>query len=262
MTASLHLLIRLTIRDLQERYMGTHLGIIWLILQPLMMLLIYTFVFSEVLAIRFDYAVDEANEETSIPFAFYVMAGLLAFNGFSDALSRGSQVLINNRDLLLNSSLPAWLLPLVPVLGSVVIELATLLFLLLALLVFSGHVSSLLWVYPLLLLIRLCFSLAGSYLLSIFSVFIRDIHSVLPMVLMLLMLLSPVFYPLNQVPEHYQGWYFWNPLTHLLEAYRGVVLTGQVEWQALLGLLLPAVFLVLISILVFNRLLRPARFVL
>lgn len=258
MTASLHLLIRLTIRDLQERYMGTHLGIVWLILQPLLMLLIYTFVFSEVLSIRFDYQAGE----TSIPFAFYVMAGLLAFNGFADALSRGSQVLLNHRDLLLNSSLPAWLLPLIPVLSSVVIELATLFFLLLALLVFTGQASDGLWFYPLLLLIRLCFSLAGSYLLSIFSVFIRDIQSILPMVLMLLMLLSPVFYPLNQVPEHYQSWYFWNPFTHLLEAYRGVVLTGQVEWQVVWVLLLLAVFLVALSVLVFNRLLRPARFVL
>jgi lipopolysaccharide transport system permease protein len=258
MTASLHLLVRLTIRDLQERYMGTHLGIIWLILQPLLMLLIYTFVFSEVLAIRFDYA----TGDTHIPYAFYVMSGLLAFNGFADALSRGSQVLLNNRHLLLNSSLPAGLLPLVPVLSSVVIELVTLVFLLLALLIVTGQFSPLLWAYPVLLLIRLCFSLAGSYVLSIFSVFVRDIHSALPMVLMLLMLLSPVFYPANQVPEHYQTWYFWNPLSHLLETYRGVLLTGDIDWKAIFTLCLFAMVLVMIARVVFKRLLRPARFVL
>ena len=107
----------MTKRDLKERYIGTSLGKLWLIFQPLFLLLIYTLVFSKILHVRFSDSL-----ETSI-FAFYLMAGLIAFNGFSESLTRAVNSLNSNRNLLLNTPLPAWVLPIIPVVSSIAIEL-------------------------------------------------------------------------------------------------------------------------------------------
>lgn len=258
MHSSLQLLYTLSKRDLQQRYQATMLGKLWLVLQPLLMLLVYAFVFGHVLNIRFD----QASNTNNIQFAFYVMAGLIAFNSVADALTRATTCLTDNRQLLLNSDLPVWVLPAVPVLVSLFLEALMILVFLIVIAVIEQHWLSSFWFIPILLLIRGCFSLALAYLFSVFNVFVRDIAQALPMMLMGLMLLSPVFYPVSQVPEPFQAFYFWNILTHLLEAYRQVLLEGQVDVWMLAGLLGVASMTLLVSWSVFKTLLPQARYVL
>jgi len=201
---ALHLLYTLSKRDLQQRYQATMLGKLWLVLQPLLMLLVYTFVFGEVLNIRFDQA-GSVSEANNLQFAFYVMAGLIAFNSMADALTRAATSITDNRQLLLNSALPVWVLPAVPVFASLFLEVLMIAVFLLAIAVMQQHwLNSFLFI-PVLLLIRVFLSLALAYLLSVFNVFVRDIAQALPMILMVLILLSPVFYPIIYMPEHFHS---------------------------------------------------------
>lgn len=260
MHQTLHLLYTLSKRDLQQRYQATMLGKLWLIVQPLLMLLVYTFVFGEVLNIRFDST--ENTVATHLPFAFYIMVGLIVFNSMADSLTRAASSITDNRQLLLNSALPAWVLPAVPVFASLFLEALMIAVFLLVIAFMQQHwLSSYLFI-PVLLLIRGFLSLALAYLLSAFTVFIRDIAQALPMMLMLFMLLSPVFYPVSYVPEPFQRFYAWNGLTHVLDAYRQVLLEGQVDRFMLFSLLAVAMMTCVISYLIFNKLLPRARYVL
>ena len=107
-------------RELKERYVGTALGITWLIIPPLAMLLVYSLVFGEVLQLRLH------TETNSTQFALALLTGLAAFNALAEVLTRAPNLLIERRDLLLNSALPAALLPLIPVGVSLVLENITL----------------------------------------------------------------------------------------------------------------------------------------
>lgn len=250
------LIIELTQRDLQARYIGTSLGKFWLLLQPLMLLLIYTLVFSKILNIRFDQSAHSAN------FAFYLMAGLMAFNGFSESLTRSIGILNQNRNLLLNTPLPAWVLPIVPVLSSVVIELITLVFFVLFFVIIEQSIPFNLWLYPFILLIRLFLSLAGSYFFSIISVFFKDIGQALPMLLTLLLFVSPILYPLQQVPSEYQPLFFYNIFSHLVEAYRTVLIAGDIPWLSIFTLLIISSTLCFVTFSLFQKLIPSARRVL
>ena len=115
--AHLTLLGQLLRRDIQERYHGTALGMAWLLLQPLALLLVYTLVFGEILQVRQGIAHEKVSH-----FAFYLLAGLGMFNALADVLVRAPLLLTEKRDWLLHSSLPAYLLPLVPVGTSILLE--------------------------------------------------------------------------------------------------------------------------------------------
>ena len=190
------------------------------------------------------------------------MAGLIAFNGFSESLSRSANLLSNNRNLLLNTPLSAWILPIIPVLSSMVIEIISVILLLIFFAVIESSLSSWLWLYPALLLVRLFLSLAGSYLISILSVFFKDIGQALPMLLTVLLFISAILYPLEIVPEAYQPLFFWNVMSHLVEAYRTVLLGGELHWQAITALLFISSVLLAGAISLFQKLINQARLVL
>ena len=252
----LPLIIDMTKRDLKERYIGTSLGKFWLVLQPLLLLLIYTLVFSKILNVRFE---SSHNEST---FAFYLMAGLIAFNGFSESLTRSVNTLSTNRNLLLNTPLPAWVLPIIPVFSSMVIELISVVLLLVFFVVFESSLSVVVWLYPVLLLSRLLLSLSGSYLLSIFSVFFKDIGQALPMLLTVLLFVSPILYPMSIVPDTYQPLFFWNLMSHVVEAYRAILLEGEIHGSTIAWLLLISSALCIGAVALFQKLINQAKLVL
>jgi len=257
-----YLIYSLSKRDLQQRYRGTWLGIIWLVLQPIILVLIYTFVFSNVLNSRFDYS--PANNV--VPVAFYIMAGLLVFNYLSDAVIRSASVFIENESLLKHSSISVMILPIVPVLSSIVLEfIFAIIFLFALLLLQQMTLSHLLWallIYPLLLFLRVILTLSLSFWVSVLSVFIRDVLTALPMLFMLLLLLSPIFYPIEAVPESMQWFYTINPMSHLLFLYRDLFLLGNFDFIYWLGLTALFSLFFLISFYSFSKLIIKIKYIL
>lgn len=243
-------------RDLSERYQGTVLGFAWLVLQPLFMLGLYTLVFSEVLQVRF-------NAQTSNShFACYVFTGLLAFNALSEVMTRSTTVITERRDLLLNTALPSWVLPIIPVTVSVMLELISLSVLLLALsLTQQLQLLGVLFYLPF-LVVRVLFSLAVAYSLAVLGVFLRDLRQLIPALLTVLLFISPLLYPLELIPESLRPLYHWNPLAHLVEAYRLALLQGQFDLERLSALLLVSSVCWLAAYLLFQSLMPRARYVL
>jgi len=250
------LLKSLLARDLKERYTNTILGLAWLLIQPLFLLILYTFVFSEVLKIRF-----ESTPSTAV-FAFYLFAGLLVFNALAEVLTRAPTLLTERRELLLNTPLPAWILPLLPVGTSLVLEWLALLILCLGLAWWGDMLGWGLVLYVPYCLVRVILSLAAAYCLAILGVFLRDLRQIMPAVLSVLLFISPVLYPLERIPEHFKPLYDWNLFGQLVQGYRQALLEGIFVWQHWLGLLLIATLCLGASLWLFQRLMGKARLVL
>lgn len=255
-TANLTLLWQLLRHDLRERYAGTVLGVFWLLAQPLFMLLVYALVFGEILQLRLGTSTDSAQ------FAAWLFAGLSVFNALAEVLTRAPSILTERRELLLNSPLPPVLLPLLPVGSSLVLELLSVGLLLLWLCT-SGQCQPLaVLFYPPFLLLRILFSLAFAYALAVLGVFLRDLRQMMPPLLTVLLLVSPIVYPLSAVPEQFHAWFDWNPLAQLVLGYRAALLEGSFLWQPFVGLLLLATVLLAGALWLFQRLLLRARYVL
>lgn len=253
---NLTLLWQLLRRDVQERYTGTVLGMFWLLAQPLFMLLVYALVFGELLQLRLGTQADSGT------FAAWLFAGLSVFNALAEVLVRAPVILVERRNLLLNSPLPSALLPLLPVGSSLVLELLSASLLLLWLCVQGQCHWQFVFFYPPFLLVRLLLSLALAYALAVLGVFLRDLRQLMPPLLTVLLLTSSIVYPLDVVPERFQPWFAWNPLAQLVQGYRRVLLDGVFPWGTFAALLLLSGIMLGTSIVLFQRLMPRARYVL
>lgn len=250
------LLKNLLARDLKERHTDTILGLFWLLIQPLFLLILYTFIFSEVLQIRF------TDTPSTTVFAFHLFAGLLVFNALAEVLTRAPALLTERRELLLNTPLPAWILPLLPVGTSLILEWLALFVLCLGL-VWRGEILG--WglvFYAPYCVLRVILSLAAAYCLAILGVFLRDLRQIMPAVLSVLLFISPILYPLERIPERFKPLYDWNLLGQLVQGYRQALLEGVFIWQHWLGLLSIAMLCLGASLWLFQRLIGKARLVL
>ncbi len=256
-TNLLNLGYQLLCREMRERYAGTLLGGCWLLLNPLFMLLVYSFIFGEVLQLRFGSTVT-ANSH----FAFYLFAGLLVFNGLSEVMTRSTLVLQDKRDMLLNTPLSPWLLPILPVMVSVLLEWLALSVLLLSMLAWGEFkLVSLLGYLPY-FLVRLMLSLALAFVIAPAAVFFRDLRLLMPAVLTVLLFISPILYPPEVIPERFWALYHWNLLSHLVAGYREVLLEGVFDVSRLWGLLSISSLALWFALWAFKHLMPRARYVL
>jgi lipopolysaccharide transport system permease protein len=248
MRGHLFLLKELVKRDFQGRYAGSALGLVWSFLQPLWMLLLFTFVFSTVMKISL------AGARTG-HFAIFLFSGLLPWMAVQEGVSRASTAVIDNSNLVKKLSFPAEILVLAVVLAALLHEaIAALIFL--GVLGFLGELA---WGgLPLLLLavpLQLALTLGLGLLLGAVNVFFRDIAQVLGMVFTGWFYLTPIVYPAAAVPARFRGWIALNPLTALVELYRQSFLGGAPALVPGTGALaLAAAVLLSAGFLLFRRL--------
>lgn len=211
-------LILMVQRDTLLRLKGTLLGPLWLLAQPLFLLMVYSFVFSGILKVTFRPGGDTGD------FALYLFAALVPFSALQDGLQRASGSLLENRDLLLKTQMPSGIFPAVATAGTLVQEITGLLILILA--AWSmGYVPGItLVLLPLLIALRLLLTFALAPLVALLAVFIKDVGQLLPMLLTALFFATPIIYPLEMVPESYRGIIQANPITWLVQSYRAVIL--------------------------------------
>lgn len=215
-------------RDLQARYRGSAIGLFWSVIHPLIMLVLYTFVFSTILRLRV------GAEEGTRHFAIYLFCGLLPWNAFAEALNRSSGVVLEHVNLIKRTIFPAVILPVNLVISGIINELIGLTILLTALLLTGHHFSLLVLTLPAVLLLQVTFTIGLAWIVAGITVFIRDLGQITGVALTLWLFLTPIFYPPTAVPE---GWRFLlniNPMYVLVEAYRGLILTGRLPaWPSL-----------------------------
>ena len=239
----------LVARDLKARYRGSVLGFAWSFVNPLLLLLIYSFVFTKIIP----------NETPNVkPYAVFIFCGILPWNWFATSLSDAAGSLIAGGNLIKKVLFPAEVLPFVSVLTNMV-HFFLGLPILLAFLLVSGHYpdpSDLIW-FPVAVLVELIFTSALALVLSALAVHFRDIRDILANVLMLWFFATPIIYPWFQPNVQRFKWLFnLNPFTHLAVSYQEILFfRGPIgHWRWLLALGVVSVFLFLAGYWLFDRL--------
>lgn len=252
----LYLLIRLARREVLSRYKNSALGLVWAIIQPFAMLLVYSFVFSVVLKARWSVqGGGDAELSGHVGYALTLFCGLLVFNLFAENANRAPGLIFENPNYVKRMVFPLHLIPLSVLAGA-------LLNMLIGLAIVAVWVQCLrpLWpgallalpfaIFPLLL-----FSIGCAWLLSAVGVFFRDLTNVLPPLTQLLLFLSPVFFPIEALPAALRGYLRINPLAHVMENIREIIIYNR--WPSLEGIILQTLLsgcFALAALYVFKRL--------
>jgi lipopolysaccharide transport system permease protein len=223
------LILRLTRSRIVERYRGSLLGGVWILLLPLLMLGVYAFVFSQVFHSHW------AGEGVGgIGFALRLFAGMLAFGVFAECANEAPNLMFANQVYIKQMLFPIEVLGWVSLLGALW-RFAVGFSLLLVFQVATTGLPPLVSPALLLALFPLAFLTLGiSWILSSLGVFLRDLSQIVGVLTQALMFLSPVFYPASRVPEALQPWFRANPFVTILESVRTPLFEGRPpDWQAL-----------------------------
>ena len=205
------LLFSLTKKELKVKYRGSVLGFFWSLLNPILTMLVYSFVFSIVLR-------GGVKE-----FAIFLICALLPFNFLQNSVNQGSSSIISNSNLVNKIYFPREILPLSVVFSNLInffLELIAL-FIVLA---FMGYKFYLfLYILPVLIFIQIFLVIGMTLLVSALNVFFRDLQHLITIVMMVWFFGTPIIYPLSMVPERFQPFIkFINPMTIYAAYYRNI----------------------------------------
>jgi lipopolysaccharide transport system permease protein len=231
----------LVVRDLKARYRGSVLGFCWSFVNPLLLLLVYSFVFTTIIP----------NETQGVqPYALFMFCGILPWNWFSSSLSEAAGSLIAGGNLIKKVMFPAEILPIVSVLANMVHFFLGLPILVLFLIIY-WHLPNglnLLW-FPVAVLVQLVFTMALALMVSALAVHFRDIRDILANFLMLWFFATPIIYPWFQPNvQRFRRLFDVNPFTHLAVSYQEILFfnhgpVGHWKWLLLLGFVSVLLFL-------------------
>jgi ABC-type polysaccharide/polyol phosphate export permease len=239
-------------RELREQYAGSLLGVMWSILQPLLLILLYWWVFAAVMRIRFP----AGSALADTPFIVFLLSALLPWFAFQEGVSRAAGAILNRRDMVRKVHFPVRVFPLAAAAAAFVVHAGSyLLFLIVFALWRGGLPVSAWWAVMVVLSLQLAVTVGLGLLLAAFTVYLRDVQQVLGLLLAVMFYTAPVLYPLSQVPEEFYGLIHLNPFTAFAEAYHGAVLAGVwPEPSVLAGLSLFAAVTLTTGVYVFRRL--------
>jgi len=239
----------LVARELKARYRGSVLGFFWSFVNPLLLLLIYTFIFTTVMPNRV---------EGVQPYALFMFCGILPWNWFSASLTEASGSLIAGGNLIKKVLFPAEVLPIVSVLANMVHFFFGLPILIAFLVIYRHPLDAwdLVW-FPVAVIIELIFTAALALVVSALAVHFRDIRDILANLLMFWFFATPIIYPWFQPGlERFKPLFNLNPFTHLAVSYQEILFfNGPIgHWKWLLGLGAASVGLFLGGYWLFDRL--------
>jgi lipopolysaccharide transport system permease protein len=209
-------------REVVGRYRGSILGLLWSFFNPILMLTIYTFIFSVVFKARWG-----VGGESRVEFALILFAGLIVFNVFAECVNRAPSLIVGNVNYVKKVVFPLEILPLVTMGAALFHGLISLLVLMTFYLLFSGSLHWTVIFAPVIIMPLLLMILAASWFLASIGVFVRDAAQAIGMFTTVLMFLSPIFFPVSALPEKYRFFIYLNPLTFIVEQMRDVLIWGK-----------------------------------
>ncbi len=219
------LVYNLVLRELKARYKNSFLGFFWSLLNPLAMMLVFTVVFTVFMP---NNSIDK--------FPLFILCGLLPWQYFTAGVMSSINAVTSNANLVKKVYFPRAVLPLATVLANLIHFLLALLILFAAAFLYRVPLSPWIWMLPLVILIQTCFILGLAFILSTLNVFYRDTLMVMDVVILAWFFLTPVFYPIDILPQSYEvlGYslnvhrlmYILNPMASLISAYRDLLYWG------------------------------------
>lgn len=231
-------------RGIITRYSQTSVGLLWAVLQPLLSSLVYIIVFSFIARVS----------TNPVPYPLFVVTSLVLWSFWQRIVFSGSASVVSNLDIVTRVSFPREFLP-IGVAAEAFVDLAIGLVIVGVLfIIYHQPVTPYILLAIPIFLIHGCLALGIAFLLAGVSSYIRDLFQILPILLQLLMYVSPVLYPINAVPESIKALYFINPLGIIFAAYQETILYARFSYgRDLFFVTLFAIILLVIGYRVFKR---------
>lgn len=224
------LMLQLVQREVISRYRGSIMGLTWSFFHPLLMLMVYTFVFSVVFKARW-----AGTEGGHAGFAVFLFVGLIVHGIFAESINRAPSLILANTNYVKRVVFPLEILTGVAM-GSALFHAFVSLLVLLVVQMFDSGIPVTAIYFPLVLVPLVLMTMGLAWGLAAMGVYIRDIGYVVQVITTIMMYVSPVFFPTEAMPEAYRHWMYINPLTFIIEQSRSVlILGGQPNWLGLIG---------------------------
>lgn len=234
MTASLwrnrSLVAAMVKREVAGRYRGSFIGTAWSFFNPLLLLVIYTFVFSVVFKARWGIN----TEESKMQFAIVLFVGLIVHGLFAEVIERAPTLITSNVNFVKKVVFPLDILPSVAIGAALFHSLVSLGILIAAFLVFNNYLNWTALLIPFVLLPFIILVFGFAWILASLGVFLRDLGQITYIINMIMLFTSPVFYTVTALPVEFRPWIKANPLTFIIEQAREVLIWGHLpNWIGL-----------------------------
>ncbi len=212
----IELVYNLAKKDLKVRYKTASLGFLWAILNPLLMMVVLTVIFSIFLRIKTDY-----------PYSVFILTGLIPWAFFNLSLSSCTNSIVDNSNLIKKVYFPREIIPVSIVLANLINFFLSIIILFVFLLSFKIKLTYFILFLPAIIVLQILFTVGISLLTSSLNVYYRDIRYIVEASLLMWFYATPVFYPITMVPERIKSYYFLNPMAGIITSYRRILLEGQ-----------------------------------
>jgi lipopolysaccharide transport system permease protein len=216
------MLLNLVAKELRARYKRSTLGFLWTFVNPLLMIIVYSLVFSFVMRTRQEH------------YGIFLFVGLLPWNWTAQSAIQGAASLVQNANLVKKVYFPRIVLPLAVVVANLVNYVLSLFVLVPALILAGSHPTSALLAFPAIVAVQALFVTGLAVLAAIGNVYFRDLEHIVGVFMNAWFFLTPVFYGAELVPDRWRPLFALNPMVHLLEGYRSIFLLGNwPDWRSL-----------------------------
>ena len=224
------LIWQMTKREIIGRYRGSMLGLTWSFFNPLVMLVVYTFVFSVVFKARWN---TESNSNTE--FALTLFIGMIAHGLVAECVNRAPGLILCNVSYVKKVVFPLEILPCITMMATLFHTVVNLFVWSFFFVIINHSFNWTALFLPLVFLPLVLFTIGVSWFLASLGVFLRDVGQITSIFTTMLLFLSPVFYPIAKLPEQFQRILYFNPLTIIIENARGVLIWGNLPNYTSLG---------------------------
>jgi lipopolysaccharide transport system permease protein len=218
------LILQMTKREVVGRYKGSAMGLAWSFFNPVFMLVVYSFVFSEIFKSRWS---GVGGDDSKTQFAVVLFVGMIVLGLFSEVVNRAPSLILGNVNYVKKVIFPLDILPIIAMGAALFHSLISLCVLLAAFALFNGYLQWTAVFIPLVLLPLVIVTTGLAWILAAIGVFLRDVGQTIGIITTVLMFLSPVFYPVTAVPERFRPFIMANPLTFIIEQARDVLIWGN-----------------------------------
>lgn len=224
------LIFQMTEREVLGRYKGSFMGLAWSFATPLLMLAVYTFIFSVVFKSRWG----DGGEQSNTGFAVVMFVGMIVHGLFAEAINRAPGLILSNVNYVKKVVFPLEVLPVIAMCAALFHTAISLAVLLAAYALFKGFIHWTALFIPFVLFPLVLLSLGLAWMLASLGVFLRDVGQAVGLLTSVMMFLAPVFYPLTAVPDGLRPLIMLNPLTFIIEQARNALVWGFMpDWTGL-----------------------------